>query len=220
MIEGEFESLKAIHSVSPELAPTPYAWGKFMKPASNGSDTYFLLEEYREVGEQPPNPFTFTARLAELHKNSISPTGKFGFHTTTCHAKLTQVTDCWEDSWRVLFQKQMARMVQLDQEKHNVWPELQALCNLTLERVIPRLLDPLQFEGRNIKPRLVYGGLWVENTATDMSTGVLFIFDAGSFYAHNEYEIGNWRAPRHRLSDKVYVRSYKRNFPVSEPGMS
>ena len=35
--------------------------------------------------------------------------------------------------------------------------------------------------------------------------------------AHNEYEIGNWRASRHRLSHETYVQNYKRNFPVSEP---
>jgi hypothetical protein len=51
-----------------------------------------------------------------------------------------------------------------------------------------------------------------------MENGEPFVFDAGSFYGHNEYDIGNWRAPRHRLSSKVYVRNYKRHFAVSEPG--
>ena len=40
---------------------------------------------------------------------------------------------------------------------------------------------------------------------------------ANTIETHNEYEIGNWRAPRHRLSNKTYLRNYKRNFPVSEP---
>ena len=40
---------------------------------------------------------------------------------------------------------------------------------------------------------------------------------ANNFEAHNEYEIGNWRALRHRLSNRTYIRNYKRNFPVSEP---
>lgn len=35
--------------------------------------------------------------------------------------------------------------------------------------------------------------------------------------AHNEYEIGNWRAPRHRLSKEAYVNNYKQNYNVSEP---
>jgi protein-ribulosamine 3-kinase len=215
MIGGEFESLKAIHAVSPELAPEPLAWGRYDQEEP---ETYFLLAQFREVGEQPPDPVKFTARLADMHKRSVSPTGKFGFHTTTCHAKLTQVTDLWEESWSVLYQKQLAHMIKLDEEKHDVWPEFQAVCRLTIEKVIPRLLEPLQSEGRSIKPCLVHGDLWDENTATDMDTGEPFIFDAGSFYAHNEYEIGNWRAPRHRLSNRVYVKHYKRNFPVSEPG--
>ncbi|KAF1982272.1 hypothetical protein K402DRAFT_397712 [Aulographum hederae CBS 113979] len=212
MIEGEFESLKALNAVSPEFCPEPYDWGKFQK-----LDTYFLLAQFREVGEQPPDPIKFTARLADLHKRSISPTGKFGFHITTCHAKLPQITDCWEESWAVLYKKQLAHMIRLDEEKHGIWPEFQEVCVLTLEKVIPRLLEPLQSEGRSIKPCLIQGDLWDENTATDMDTGEPFVFDAGSMYAHNEYEIGNWRAPRHRLSNKAYVRNYKRNFPVSEP---
>jgi protein-ribulosamine 3-kinase len=219
MIEGEFESLKAIHAVSPTITPYPYAHGTFKHRAPSGSEVAFLLAEFREVGEQPPNPFKFTARLAELHRNSVSPTGKFGFHATTCHAKLAQVTNCWEESWAVLYKKQLAHMLNLDREKHGDWPEFSRISDLVLNKVLPRLLDPLQSDGRVIKPCLVHGDLWDENTATDMDTGEPFIFDAGSFYAHNEYELGNWRAARHRLSDRIYVRNYKRHFPVSEPRM-
>lgn len=220
MIEGEFESLRALHAVSPELAPYCYSWGKLTSKVPSASDTYFLLADFREVGEQPPNPIKFTARIAELHKNSKSPTGKFGFHITTCHAKLPQITNCWEDTWAVLYRKQLENMVRMDREKHGEWPEFSRICDLVLNIVVPRLLEPLQSDGRSIKPCLVHGDLWDENTATDMDTGQPFIFDAGSFYGHNEYEIGNWRAARHRLSDKVYVRNYQRNFPASEPSES
>ena len=215
MIEGEFESLRAIHDVAPTFAPEPFAWGNY---DMDGPQTYYLLAEFREVGEQPPDPVKFTARLADLHRRSISPTGKFGFHITTCHAKITQATNRWEDSWELLYREQLAHQIRLDKEKHGVWPEFQHLCRLTLERVVPRLLGPLQSEGRTIKPCLVHGDLWDENAATDMNTGEPFVFDAGAMYAHNEYELGNWRAPRHRLSNKTYIRNYKRNYPVSEPG--
>jgi fructosamine-3-kinase len=93
------------------------------------------------------------------------------------------------------------------------------VCRITIDKVIPRLLELLQCNGRGIKSCLVHGDLWDENTATDMDTGELFVFDAGSFYAHNEYEIGNWRARRHRLSDRVYVEQYKGTFLVSKPGI-
>jgi protein-ribulosamine 3-kinase len=215
MCEGEFESMKALNSAAPTLAPNPWAWGKY-----KNEESYFMIADFREVGEQPPDPIKFTARLAELHKNSISPTGKFGFHTTTCHGTITQVTDVWEESWEILYRKQLAHMFAMDLEKHGSWPEFEQLCDLTLDKVIPRLLGPLQSEGRSINPCLLHGDCWDENTATDMETGEPFIFDAGSFYGHNEYDVGNWRAPRHRLSSKVYMRNYKRNFAVSEPGKS
>ncbi|KAL8698399.1 MAG: hypothetical protein Q9224_001870 [Gallowayella concinna] len=214
MTEGEFESLKEMHVTSPVFVPKPFAWGRYGR---SQPETYFLLAEFRNVGEQPPDPVKFTARLAELHRTSRSPTGKFGFHTTTCHAFLTQITDCWDESWSRLFQRQLAHMVFMDQERNGKWQDFQAVCDLTLENVVPRLLEPLQSEGRSIKPCLIHGDLWDENTATDMDTGEPFVFDAGSMYAHNEYEIGNWRAPRHRLSDQSYIRNYKRNFPISEP---
>jgi protein-ribulosamine 3-kinase len=51
-----------------------------------------------------------------------------------------------------------------------------------------------------------------------MRTGEPFIFDPAAMYAHNEYETGNWRAARHRLSVKVYTQTYRRHFPVSKPG--
>ncbi|KAF2810774.1 uncharacterized protein BDZ99DRAFT_487601 [Mytilinidion resinicola] len=188
MIEGEFESLRAINAVSLVFAPEPYAWGKYSR---DGPETYFLLAQFREVGEQPPDPIKFTARLADMHKRSVSPTGKFGFHTITCHAKLPQVTNIWEGSWSVLYQKQLAHMIRLDEEKNGIWPEFQQMCELTVTMVIPRLLEPLQRDGRSIKPCLVQGDLWDENTATDMETGEPFVFDAGS--------------------------NYKRNFPVLEP---
>lgn len=213
MCRGEFESLKAIHAVSPTISPKVYAWGKFTQSPL----TYFMLAEFREVGEQPPDPVKFTKRLAEFHRNSSSPNGKFGFHVPTCHGKLTQVVD-WEQSWTSLYRKQLAHMIQLDRINHVNWLEFQQVSLLILDKVIPRLLDPLQSDGRSIKPCLVHGDLWDENTATDMNTGEPFVFDAGSFYAHNEYETGNWRAARHRLSNKSYVRNYKRNFPPSQPG--
>ncbi len=98
------------------------------------------------------------------------------------------------------------------------WREFDLVCRLTLEKVVPRLLLPLQSEGRVLKPCLIHGDCWDGNTAMDMKTGEAFVFDVCSFYGHNEYDTGNWRAPRHRLSNKAYIKSYKRNFPVSEPG--
>ncbi|KAL8806645.1 MAG: hypothetical protein Q9200_004951 [Gallowayella weberi] len=51
----------------------------------------------------------------------------------------------------------------------------------------------------------------------DPKTGEAFVFDALAFYGHNEYDTGNWRAPRHQLSARPYIKHYKEKFPVSEP---
>ncbi|KAL9065891.1 MAG: hypothetical protein Q9161_007944 [Pseudevernia consocians] len=113
MCKGEFESLKAIHVISPGFVPEPYARGMC---SQESPETCFLLAEFRNIGEQS--------------------------------------------------------------------------------------------EGRVLKPCLIHGDCW---------DGEAFIFDACSFYGHNEYDIGNWRAPRHSLSNETYMRDYKSRFPASPP---
>ncbi|KAK3376113.1 Fructosamine kinase-domain-containing protein [Lasiosphaeria ovina] len=214
MITGEFASLQALHAVSPTLVPVPHAWGVCTSPSShNNGPTHFLLTQFREVAAQPPpNADAFAALVAALHARSRSPTGKFGFHTTTCHGTLAQATARWEASWAVLFRAMLARMLDLDEP---AWPPAwRRVAALVLDRVVPRLLGVLPAD---LKPCLVHGDLWDENTAVDAADGEPFVFDPGSCYAHNEYEIGDWYAARHRLSKAEYVESYKRYFPPTEP---
>ncbi|KAJ8122528.1 hypothetical protein O1611_g9816 [Lasiodiplodia mahajangana] len=211
MCEGEYESLKAMHEIVPSFIPVVYAWG----PLKRGPG-YFLLAEFRDVGKQPPDPPMLCKRLAELHKNSKSPTGKFGFHVTTCHGNLPQYVG-WESSWTLMFSKILAGAMDLDRDRHGPSREFSAYRTLLFDHVIPRLLDPLESGGRSIKPCLIHGDIWDENCADDAVTGEPFAFDAGSLYAHNEYEIGYWRPPRHRLSNRMYIEEYKKHFPVSEP---
>ena len=64
-----------------------------------------------------------------------------------------------------MFQKIMTRAMDVDREKYGAWPEYDALREVLIEKVIPRLLDPLVSDGRTIKPCLVHGDLWDENAA-------------------------------------------------------
>ncbi|KAL1880763.1 hypothetical protein Daus18300_001377 [Diaporthe australafricana] len=214
MTKGEFESLKAMHAVSPGFVPEPHSQGSYIQ---DGHKHWFLLVEFRLVGEQPPDPERFVEKFVEMHKKSVSPTGKFGFHATTFHGKVAQMTDQWGESWSAVFQRHLGHMVTQDEEVNGYWPEFKILCDITLGYVLPRLLEALQSDGRSIKPCLVHGDLWDENTATDMRNGEPFAFDPGSMYAHNEYETGNWRAVRHRLSSARYVGRYQSLFKRSEP---
>lgn len=213
MFDGEFESLKAIHDVSPAFAPRPYAWGRYEDQAS---EAFFLLEEFRDIGQQPADPARLAAGLADLHHRSRSPTGKFGFHVKTCHGTIVQYVDEWTDSWAALFGKLLGHFMDLARPVLN-WAEFDVVCNLTLEKVVPLLLLPLQENGRVLKPSIIHGDCWDGNTALEAGTGEAFVFDVCSFYGHNEYDTGNWRAPRHRLSDKAYIENYKKHFPPSEP---
>ena len=49
MFESEFESMKAIHAVSPGFVPVPYTWGKYTQ---EDPETCFLLAEFRDIKEQ------------------------------------------------------------------------------------------------------------------------------------------------------------------------
>lgn len=174
MCEGEFESLKAIREVVPTFVPQPHAWG----PLKHGVG-YFLLTEFRMVGQQPPDPPKLAVRLAELHKNSVSPTGKFGFHITTCHGNLPQDTNgVWEESWTKMFSRILSRAMDLDDKKNGVWPQFTAVRQLFFDKVIPRLLDPLQSDGRSIKPCLVHGDVWDENCADVRISPSRLIYDS------------------------------------------
>ncbi|KAB8274971.1 Fructosamine/Ketosamine-3-kinase [Aspergillus minisclerotigenes] len=211
MVHGEFESMKAIYALLPDFAPRPIAWGTYkVKP-----DIHFFLCEYREMTHDMPDPHKFTVRLAALHQNSTSPTGKFGFHMATYSGNLPQINE-WEDSWEVFFAKNMKMALELEVKAKGPDPELDHLVPILFEKVIPRLLRPLESDGRSVKPSLVHGDLWYGNSGIDVKTGESLVFDACSFYAHNEYEFGQWRPICNRFGDE-YLTAYHSYVPKSAP---
>jgi protein-ribulosamine 3-kinase len=186
MMHGEFESMKAIHTLLPNFAPKPIAWGTY----KTIPDTHFFLCEYKEMTDELPDPHKFTSRLAALHQNSKSPNGKFGFHITTYSGNLPQITE-WEDSWETFFAKSMRWALNLELEAKGPDSEFDLLVPALFDKVIPRLLRPLESEGRSVKPSLVHGDLWYANSGTDVDSGEPFVFDACCFYAHNECKLNN-----------------------------
>ncbi|MCJ1375990.1 hypothetical protein MMC20_007228 [Loxospora ochrophaea] len=163
-----------------------------------------------------PEPTQFCAKLADLHAKSVSPTGKFGFQVPAVQGIVAQKVD-WNSSWASLFGTMLADLVQQDIAKNGPWPELEQAFEETRAIVIPRLLGVLETGGRTLKPCLIHGNMWEGNCGTELETGAVRIYDAGSFYAHNEMELGLWRSERIRLRSKAYMRQYLRNFGVSEP---
>ena len=186
MLHGEFESMKAMHALSPDFIPKPIAWGTY----ETIPDTHFFLCQYRHMTDAMPDPYNFSDRLAALHKNSESPNGKFGFHITTYSGNLPQMNE-WEESWELYFAKNMKLALDLEIEANGSDPEFDVLIPNLFDRIIPRLLRPLESEGRSVKPSLVHGDLWYANSGVDVVTGESLVFDACCFYAHNECEIYN-----------------------------
>ncbi|KIM94536.1 hypothetical protein OIDMADRAFT_21333, partial [Oidiodendron maius Zn] len=164
-----------------------------------------------------PDPVEFTSRLAEMHKTSQSPTGKFGFHVRTCDGDRAHIVD-WEESWAVFYRKLFLGVCRLDLERNGPWPEFERAMEQVAWKVIPRLLDPIQAEGRQIKPCIIHGDLWEGNMGINLETGDTLLFDAGSYFAHNEMELGHWRCEFSSVfRSKVYTRHYLRNYPPAEP---
>jgi protein-ribulosamine 3-kinase len=184
MAHSEFEAMRTIKGVLPELVPQPIAWGTY----TTVPETHFILSEFRDfhdIDEMIPDPDTLGSLLATLHKKSVSPNGKFGFHITMYAGNLPQNVG-WEDSWETFFAKSMRYALDLEIERKGPDPELEILSQALFDKVIPRLLRPLESDGRRVKPSLVHGDLWYANSGVDKANGQNLIFDACSFYAHNE----------------------------------
>ncbi|KAK5097146.1 hypothetical protein LTS08_007167 [Lithohypha guttulata] len=197
---------------NPALVPKPYACGQFKE---SHVPTYFFLMEFLDIQTGAPDPIPFCEQMATLHKESVSPTGKFGFRMTTCHGPHPQNTT-WEADWSVYFGRLLRQFFDREIATNGHDAEYEALFS-KLEDVIPRLLGPLQAKGRQLKPCLVHGDLWEENTGTALGEGGQpKIFDAAVMYAHNEYDIAMWRRDICRFG-RTHSREYLRHMPPSEP---
>lgn len=213
MVEGEYEAERAIYNTVPGLIPKPYAHGQCRETLQ---PVYFILKEFVDMSMHLPEPIQFCDKLATLHIESKSPNGKFGFHVPTVQGYVVQTVD-WDSSWTSFFSKLLADIVLLDIEANGPSEELEQAFDKTQKYVIPRLLGALESEGRTVVPKLIHGHLWEENIGTSLETGEIQIYDASSFYAHSEMELGLWRSERVRLRSKTYMRQYLRDVGISEP---
>lgn len=213
MLEGELHGMFEIYKTVPSLVPRPYGCGQFRQDKVN---TYFLLSDFIEMSEGLPNHVELSKCIASLHRKSMSPTGKFGFFTTTCHGKIPQHV-AWDSSWTTFYTGLLQDALQRDLETNGPWPVLERVSSRVLNKVIPRLLGALESGGRSIRPSLIHGDLWEGNIATEAGTGNIFLIDAGAYYAHSEMEIGMWRCERHAIRDEKFKNAYLEQVPKSEP---
>ena len=213
MMEGEFWAMTELYKTIPTAIPKPLARGKFQ---IGNPPTYFFLCDFVDMSNQVPDPDKLCALIIDLHRNSVSPTGKFGFHVRTCNGRTPQAVE-WESSWTTCFTNMMVQVMADDFETNGPWPELEQVGASIISRVIPRLIGAVERDGRSVKPCLIHADLWEGNTGTSLETGGIILFDAGSYYAHNEMETGDWRCPYNKVNSKVYTKTYLRHYGASEP---
>jgi len=181
MTRGEYESQKSLGQYLPDNTAAPLAYGTFELDPSKS----FFLTTYRDLKEKTPDPKQLIEVLAKLHSSSISPTGKFGFHVTTFNGHVPLIND-WCDAWEEWYSRQFRSDIEWEQTVRGHDPGFNKVADEFFEKVIPRLLRPLQSGGRNIKPVLVHGDIWHGNAQIDMDTNQVILFDSCCCYAHNE----------------------------------
>ncbi|KAI0159779.1 Fructosamine/Ketosamine-3-kinase [Xylariaceae sp. FL1272] len=211
MVSSEFKTMSNLYSIMPELVAEPIAWGTYLQKP----ETYFFICRFCEMSGAIPDLERFPKKLAGMHKRGMSPDGKFGMPYVTFSGRNPQYFPPSE-SWEECFSKGLDLIFAMEEVTHGPDQELRELREGIMTKVIPWLLRPLQTDGRTLTPALVHGDLWDGNTSTDIITGSPRIFDGVSFYAHNEYEMAPWWAPRHKMTDQ-YIAEYIKHFPIAEP---
>ncbi|KAK7987004.1 hypothetical protein PG988_001992 [Apiospora saccharicola] len=198
MVEAEYESTKAWHDIAPANLAKPTGWGEL----ANKPGKHFLLLEFRDMADEMPSASEFVAVLATVHQKSVSPTGKFGFHMVRYLGGVVYSS----------YEEYHGERVE-DSGAHE---ELEELSEKILTKVIPRLLRPMETNGRKIKPSLLHGDLWHGNVGIDNETDEPILYDCGSFYGHNECDFSAWRAARYR-TNRAHVKAYFRVAEITDP---
>ena len=215
MLKGEWESAKEIYRLIPGVIPKPYGYGRYK---TSDPIPYFYVSEFIDMDvTTAPDPEELAEKIAEMHKKSSSPTGQFGFHVVTCDGKMPHTVD-WQDRWDVFFGRLLRGICKIDLEANGPWPEMERATEQVIAKVIPRMLGNLQHQGEPIKPCIIHGDLWEPNLGVNVETGDLVMYDVGSYYAHNEMDLGPWRADFcSHVRSPVYTQQYLRYYRAAEP---
>ena len=187
MVKAEYKSMKALHAVIPANIPEPLATGTFVQDTNK----HFYLAKFCEMRDELPSTSEFIGFISDLHQKSASPTGKFGFHTTT-YGGNQAVDNEWCSSWEEFYARAIRNTVKNESLVQGPNEELNELTEKLCSHVIPRLLRPLETGGRSIKPTLCHGDLWHGNVGINKATGKPVLFDACAHYAHNECRLSPW----------------------------
>ncbi|KAI0508459.1 Fructosamine kinase-domain-containing protein [Xylaria bambusicola] len=211
MARGEFESQKELEKYLPDNVASPSAYGTLELDSSSS----FFLTPFRHLSEKVLDSQPLAEVLDKLHRTSASPTGKFGFHVATFNGVVPLVND-WCDTWEEYYGRQLRADIQWMHSVRGPDPKFDETAERFFEKVIPRLLRPLQSGGRTIKPSLVHGDVWPGNIQLDTTTRRAILYDSCCCYGHNELDLAMMREPRYQFT-KEHADKYKELVPPSAP---
>ncbi|KAL9029153.1 MAG: hypothetical protein Q9180_007063 [Flavoplaca navasiana] len=181
MMRGTFESEKMMYLFAPNNVPKPVAWGTYKKEP----EKHFYICDFVDMTDDLPDIQSFCALVARVHLDSMGKSTKYGFPITTHLANIGN-DNSWSDSWEKWYARALKRMLEEEEESHGPDENLAILTAGLFEKVIPRLLRPLETGGRHIKPCLIHSDLWPGNAKPDAVTDEPIIFDSCCFWGHNE----------------------------------
>ncbi|KAI0156578.1 Fructosamine kinase-domain-containing protein [Xylariaceae sp. FL1272] len=211
MYQSEFESLRAIDQAVPGFCPKPIGWGHY----ASDPDVHFLLCSFVEMIDEPPDQVLLPQRLAELHQKAIAPDMKYGWHVPMASGQLP-LTLPKSNSWEFIFMQYMRFLFRAEEIAQGPRSEvMERLVTALFDRIIPRLIRPLETGGREIVPRLLHTDFWDGNVSVD-EQGLPVTFDPCSMYGHNEFDIGVWLNPR-VVTGQPFINSYHNFFAHSAP---
>lgn len=186
-----------------------------------------------------PSTDELVSLVATIHSRA-SPNGKFGYHTTVFAGKHA-IDTTWCDTWEEFFTRCMKDTMLAELAVQGPNPELEELSEKILSKVIPRLIRPMETDGRIITPVLVHGDLWHGNVSVGRETGKPVVYNPCCFYGHNECalihsfprgetacvsrggpnikftdDFSMWRASRYHTTQD-HVKAYFAIIPPTEP---
>ncbi|KAH9896159.1 Fructosamine kinase-domain-containing protein [Xylariomycetidae sp. FL2044] len=202
MYRSEFESLQAIYEAMPGFCPRWIGWGHY----ASDPGVHFLLSSFVDMFDEPPDLVLLPKTLAQLHMKAIAPDGKYGWHAPMIGGQLP-VCLAKSDSWEEFFVRYLRFWFRAEEVAQGPRPPvMEELVIALFQRIIPRLLRPLETGGRDIVPTILHTDLWDGNVAVG-ETGLPIIFDPCSFYGHNEFDLGVWTNPQ-VVTGLPFVNSY------------
>lgn len=175
---------------------------------------YFIVCDFVHSSPNLPSPAGLSMQLARIHQVS-EPTDKFG-----CDEPRYQAGICLAPArysrWVDCFRSMIIAFLNQDLAVNEKWPAYEAAFEVLICRTIPRLLLPLQNNGRRILPTLVHGNLSAKHIRIRFSDGMPVLFSPYAMYAHQEYELGATRLAIGGL-DEAFINQHLRIVLPSAP---